>query len=116
MLISIRKDAAVTAEETFSIQLPVGAILKQVSCQNAARNWNKLSIILCTQPTQAVNEQVALLHEAIQAGSRYVTWRGNIRIDSPYIYVLGNFFNCTAGDELWIIVGYEMPEKRGWWC
>lgn len=118
MQISSRKEpAASTAssmQDVVVLALPVGAILKQASGMNNTRSWEKVSIVLCdTQATTtAAERQIGLVHEEIQAGSRYVTWRGEITIESPFIYLIAQFGNCTAADECWLIVGYEMPKKK----
>lgn len=117
MIVVTKILAAVTATEEIALQIPVGARLKQVSIQNVTDAWNKGTIMLSTQDflSGTGKGQIGLLHEAIQAGSRYITWRGNEKIDDPYVFVIGQFFSCTAADELWLVIGYEMPpSKKGW--
>lgn len=94
-----------------------GEILKMIAVQNVTKAWGKASICIADQDhdSNVAERQIGLVHEHIQPGSKYVPWRGKETIHSPFIYIVGQYFNCDADDELWLVVGYDPKvERKGW--
>lgn len=116
-MLFLQKPKAATAGNNYlTFQLPVGAILKKVNVINASKEWQLITLQI-TEDEAGVGRGLSLVHRAPQAGTRDVSWEGEMMIEAPFIYVGALIFGCDLDDVLSLTIGYEMaPKKKGWWC
>lgn len=115
MLFNEKPKVAGAGENTITIKMPVGAIVKHIACRNETKAWQNISIELSEDGTRH-HRYFSLTGLRPQPGDRDLVYNKPFRIDAPFQYVLGTIQGCDASDALWLVVGYEMPArpKHGW--
>ena len=116
MLVTKQRHIASAGANTVVITMPVGSTVYVIKAHNNTKNWTKAIIAINSDKKLDWASQLSLVQDEIQCGHQPIIWQGEpFRIESPFMYILGYFYDADLSDILYLEIGYEPSAKKGWW-
>jgi len=115
MLVQHRYKVAGAGDNYIALSFPEGTRIKLVCLENNTTQWLPCWFAISNNDRGDIGlgPSINPIHRVTQQGDRHVIWEGDIKITGSLIFVVAKFEDCVAADELWVLVGYEKPERRG---
>lgn len=90
------------------LSLKQGDTLRIINCLNSITAFLRCEAVMTKQGAENTEgNTLSFLNARIQTGLKDVHWEGKIKLEEPYTDVLATFFDCEAGDDIFLTVGYE---------